>query len=173
MTQEEIGGLLRLAAGETNRTTFAGQEVSQLAYPSAGAAGAVSLHVWVQGTGSELDGALWRYIPQYHGLTDRRPLTLKEIERGFAVTYSGALSLDRISLMCFLTLRLNVLSIKYGARAYRLGHLEAGHLAQNLLLTACAEGRAAIPWGGFFDDIISASLALSPEEVCIYAIPIG
>lgn len=173
MTREEIGSLLGLAAGETNRTAFAGQEVIQLAYPTAGAVGAVSLQVWIQGTNSELDGALWRYVPNHHGFTDRRPLTLQELEQCFAATYSKNVSIEHISLMCFLTTRLDMLGPKYGARAYRLGHLEAGHLAQNLLLTAYAEGRAAVPWGGFFDQMVSMYLRLSPEEVCTYAIPIG
>ena len=173
MTQEEIGSLLGLAAGETGRTTFAGQEISQLAYPTAGAACAVSLHVWIQGTDSDLDGALWRYIPQRHGLAERRPLPLQELEQCFAASYSGRVNISHISLMCLITLRLDILSPKYGARAYRLGHLEAGHLAQNLLLTACAEGRASVPWGGFFDQLVTTSLALPSEEVCTYAVPIG
>ena len=46
---------------------------------------------------------------------------------------------------------------KYGARAYRFTLLEAGHVAQNLLLAVAALGLAAVPIGGFYDRKVDAS----------------
>ena len=44
--------------------------------------------------------------------------------------------------------------IKYGERGYRFVLLDAGHLAQNILL-ACEDLRlAAVPLGGFHDDAV-------------------
>jgi nitroreductase len=52
--------------------------------------------------------------------------------------------------------------------------LDAGHLAQNLLLV-CEDLRlAAVPLGGFQDDALAELLGLDPsEEAPLYAILIG
>lgn len=63
---------------------------------------------------------------------------------------------------------------KYGPKAYRLALLEAGHLGQNLLLTATAQGLASIPLCGFQDDAISTISGLQfPYQAVVYAIAIG
>lgn len=63
---------------------------------------------------------------------------------------------------------------KYGARGYRLALLEAGHAAQNLLLTAVANGLAGVPWGGFFEDALAELIAAdSPHEQVVAAVAIG
>jgi SagB-type dehydrogenase family enzyme len=51
---------------------------------------------------------------------------------------------------------------KYGDRGYRFALLEAGHMAQNILLT-CADLRlAAVPVGGFLDDECASIFTASP-----------
>lgn len=47
---------------------------------------------------------------------------------------------------------------KYGQRSLRFAHIEAGHVAQNLLLLATAYGMAACPIGGFYDDELTTQL---------------
>jgi len=65
-------------------------------------------------------------------------------------------------------------SFKYGQRAYRFALLEAGHIAQNLLLAAEAIGLGALPVGGFFDDNINALLNLDGcQEFVVYLLLIG
>jgi len=53
---------------------------------------------------------------------------------------------------------------KYGDFAYLLALLEAGHMAQNLLLSATASGSNARPIMGFFDQKIIDLLDIDPEE---------
>jgi SagB-type dehydrogenase family enzyme len=63
---------------------------------------------------------------------------------------------------------------KYGLRGYRFTLLEAGHLAQNVLLAATSLGLAAVPVGGFLDRKLDALLGLDGlHEASIYAIPVG
>jgi SagB-type dehydrogenase family enzyme len=63
---------------------------------------------------------------------------------------------------------------KYGAKIYRLALLEAGHIAQNLLLTAAALGLAGLPLCGFRDAEISAAAGLDfPQQAVVYAVAIG
>lgn len=63
---------------------------------------------------------------------------------------------------------------KYGPRGLRFAMLEAGHVAQMLLLAAAAEGLGARPLGGFCDDALSSCLGLhGVDEVPMYLIPVG
>lgn len=63
---------------------------------------------------------------------------------------------------------------KYGQRGYRFALLEAGHVAQNLLLAATALGLASVPLGGFFDKQVNDLLGVDGlHEAALYVIPIG
>jgi SagB-type dehydrogenase family enzyme len=63
---------------------------------------------------------------------------------------------------------------KYGLRAYRFTLLEAGHVAQNVLLACTALGLAAVPLGGFYDRLLDEVLDLDGvDESSLYAICLG
>jgi SagB-type dehydrogenase family enzyme len=62
---------------------------------------------------------------------------------------------------------------RYGPRAERYVTLEAGHAAQNVLLTATALGLGAVPIGAFDDDAVRHVLGLSEDVTPLYLIPIG
>lgn len=60
---------------------------------------------------------------------------------------------------------------KYGDFAYNLALLEAGHVAQNMLLLAAAHNINARPMAGFKDSIVSDMLAIDPNnEQAVYSI---
>ncbi len=64
--------------------------------------------------------------------------------------------------------------IKYDERAYRFALLEAGHVAQNVLLTAAAMGLATLPVGGFLDRDVNQYLELDGlSEAAIYVLFLG
>jgi SagB-type dehydrogenase family enzyme len=62
---------------------------------------------------------------------------------------------------------------KYGERAERYVQLEAGHVAQNMLLQAVALGLGGVPIGAFADEEVARLLGLAPGEVPLYLIPVG
>jgi SagB-type dehydrogenase family enzyme len=63
---------------------------------------------------------------------------------------------------------------KYGLRGYRFALLEAGHVGQNLVLTATALGLGAVPLGGFYDRPTDELLGLDGvNESTLYTIAIG
>jgi SagB-type dehydrogenase family enzyme len=63
---------------------------------------------------------------------------------------------------------------KYGERSYRFALLEAGHIAQNLLLAAEYEGLGAVALGGFIDDEVNSLCGFrNGEEVAVYLIAMG
>jgi SagB-type dehydrogenase family enzyme len=63
---------------------------------------------------------------------------------------------------------------KYGERGYRLVMLDAGHAAQNVLLTAEAAGVGAVPIAGFCDDSLASDLRLDGvAEAVVHTILLG
>lgn len=62
---------------------------------------------------------------------------------------------------------------RYGARTDDYVRLEAGHVAQNILLEATAIGLGAVPIGAFDRNRVRDLLALARDQVVIYLIPVG
>jgi SagB-type dehydrogenase family enzyme len=63
---------------------------------------------------------------------------------------------------------------KYGQRGYRFALLEAGHVAQNLLLAATALGLASVPLGGFYDRHTDEFLGLDGvNDSVLYTVAVG
>ncbi len=63
---------------------------------------------------------------------------------------------------------------KYGLRGYRFCLLEAGHVAQNMLLAATALGLASLPVGGLYDRRVDELLGVDGvNESVVYAISVG
>lgn len=63
---------------------------------------------------------------------------------------------------------------KYGPRGYRCALLEAGHVMQNLLLSAAALGLGAVPLDGFYDSKIDSLIgADGVEHAALYLACIG
>lgn len=62
---------------------------------------------------------------------------------------------------------------KYEDRGYRYILLEAGHVAQNVLLTAADEKLASVPLGGFLDDELMGMLCTDGIWSPVYLIALG
>jgi SagB-type dehydrogenase family enzyme len=64
-------------------------------------------------------------------------------------------------------------AVKYGDRAVRYVHVEAGHVAQNVLLQATALGLGAVPVGAFDDTAVSELIGLPTDHEPLYLLPVG
>ncbi len=63
---------------------------------------------------------------------------------------------------------------QYGEeRAERFVLIEAGHVAQNMLLQAYAMGLAGVAFGAFKDEQIAEALRLPAERIPLYILAIG
>lgn len=63
---------------------------------------------------------------------------------------------------------------KYGPRGYRYILLEAGHLAQNICLSAVEQGLGSLCMGGYLDRRLNTFLGLdSMTEAVVYSIAVG
>ena len=61
-------------------------------------------------------------------------------------------------------------SVKYGDLSYAHGLIEAGHMAQNILLTATAMKMPVRPVAGFRDEAVTNLLDLGDDEQPVYAV---
>ena len=62
---------------------------------------------------------------------------------------------------------------RYGRRAVRYVHMEAGHAAQNVHLQAVALGLGSVPIGAFHDSEVAKLIGLDADESPLYIIPVG
>ena len=113
---------------------------------------------------------LYHYLPEGHraellSRTDLR-VQLSRAALGEAAVY-GAPAVFVITAVYART------TAKYGDRGERYVQLEAGHVAQNLLLQAVALGLAGVPIGAFSDDDVGRLLDLPSDRVPLYLIPVG
>jgi SagB-type dehydrogenase family enzyme len=157
----------RLAEADLGTLLWAGQGVTSpeglRASPSAGARYPVTLTV-VDEVG------IWRYRPVEHALV-------------LVIAGDGRVALSRSALdqeavanapvTIAVTADPALLAGRYGSRAERYCYLEAGHIAQNVLLQAVSLGLAAVPVAAFDDDAVLATIRVSPTHLAMYLIPVG
>ncbi|MBI5699412.1 SagB/ThcOx family dehydrogenase [Candidatus Saganbacteria bacterium] len=157
LTNEQIAQLLWAAQGITERTW--GFRTA----PSAG--GTYPLEIYLV----KRDG-VFHYLPLTHSLektkdTDCRPsLTRASLGQDF---------LGDAPVVIVIAADFEKTEVKFGARAQRYVHLEAGHVAENILLQAEALGLGAAPVGSFWDDVVKAVLDLPYAHDPLYLIPVG
>ena len=60
-----------------------------------------------------------------------------------------------------------------GDRGKLYVYVEAGHVAQNLLLQATAMGLVGVPVGGFTDEQVKKALPVPAQHEPVYLLPIG
>jgi len=114
--------------------------------------------------------ALHHYDPLRHGLEFVRRL---DAPAGDDLTPYGA-ALSASAAVIAMSAVFWRSRFKYGARAYRFTLIEAGHVAQNILLAGAALGLSALPVGGFYDRDVDAFLGVDGiYEASLYLVSLG
>lgn len=156
LTQEEISQLLWSMQGIT-------RDWGARTAPSAGALYPLEVYVATA-------KGLYHYAPQGHrtALAPRLGLRQELWEAGLKQDWiREAPAVFVIAAVYART------AVKYGDRAERYVHLEAGHVAENLLLQAVALGLGGVPVGAFHDDKVQDALGLPEDQEPLYLIPVG
>ncbi len=148
-------------------------------YPSAGAlytAGLRLIALDVQG----LAPGTYQCVPQRRALRYIGPAPAMDEVRSLSSYLSrphddpDRIVPDSLPVVLGLYVDLGRLRERYGLRALRLGLLEAGHLAQSLLLTATALRLGTTPLGGFRDDLAQEIFGLDDlDQPLQYVLPVG
>ena len=131
--------------------------------PSAGAA--FPIHLFVIGG----DGVR-EYEPTEHALRGTGSADVRTRLRRAALDQA---CVEEAPICMVVSLEIGRTAPKYGARAERYCLLEAGHVAQNVLLAATAMGLGGVPVGAFDDDAVAAALDLPPSQRPVYLLPLG
>lgn len=152
----EIGQLLWAAQGITSPT---GQRTA----PSAGALYPLEVYV------VKRDG-VYRYDPSNHQLRAHMRGDMRQ------ALFVAALEQEAVKIApvdIVIAAVYERLAVKYGDRAPRYAHIEAGHAAQNVLLQAVALNLGAVPIGAFDDVQVQRVLTLPADQQPLYVIPVG
>ncbi|NBB72698.1 MAG: SagB/ThcOx family dehydrogenase [Bacteroidetes bacterium] len=162
MTLDDVSQLLWAAQGITHANGYR-------TAPSAGALYPIELHV-VAGRVEGLAPGVYRYRPGDHLLvaTERRDrrADLARAALGQPWVQAGAIAMV-ITAVYERTAR------KYGGRAPRYAHIEAGHVAQNIYLQATARNLGTVIVGAFDDADVKAVLNLPDGEEPLAIMPVG
>lgn len=148
-------------------SSFRVQEDGGRSYPSGGAK--YPIEIYIVGTINEYTRGVFHYHPQRHSLEHLWPLgSMYSVNEIFGSTVK-----EQTALAIIFTALWRRTSQKYGDFGYQLALLEAGHMAQNILLSAAARGIGARPFAGYNDEMITEVLDLDPgQEQPVYSIQI-
>lgn len=139
-------------------------------YPSAGGAYPIELYPILLRIAGRLP-CVTHYDPRGHRLSVLRELSAEALSAAL-IRAEGVV--DAAAALLVLTAVFRRATPKYGDRAYRLALLEAGHLAQNLCLTAAAAGVGSLAWGGYYDDELHRLLGVDGlDEAVVHTVFIG
>jgi SagB-type dehydrogenase family enzyme len=156
LSLEELSQLLWAAQGIT--AEWGGRTA-----PSAGALYPLEVYA------ATPDG-VYRYVPEDHGL---EPLATGDLRPALAGAALGQEAIRDAPVVLVIAAVFRRTEVKYGARAERYVHLEAGHAAQNVLLQAVALGLGGVPIGAFSDRDVQRVLGLPADHAPLYLIPVG
>ena len=165
LTLEQLGQLLWAAQG----TAEPGGR--RRTAPSAGAAYPMELFVAVgPKTGGELGAGVYRYMPAGHELEEALD---GDVRAQIAEAALGQDFLESAPLDVLMAADYGRTSARYGERAPRYVHMEAGHISQNVYLQAEALGLGTVAVGAFRDEAVARAFGLPSHLTPLYLMPIG
>lgn len=162
LTMEQVSQLLWAAQGITSDDNLR-------AAPSAGALYPMELYV-VVGKVDGLDAGVYKYNCNTHDLLQ---ISLGDKRNELS---SASLGQDSVSngvidiVICGVYERTGA---KYGDRAQRYVHMEAGHIAQNIYLQGVALGLGTVVVGAFDDSSVQEVIGAATDEQPLYVMPVG
>lgn len=166
MTQAELGQLLFAGQGITQR--IRGRSLRTA--PSAGATYPIELYAVVN-TVEELPQGIYRYVSESHSLMMREQGDFGDPLMRACLGQEWLKTADAVLVITALPDR--ILS-SYGERSSRYIYMEAGHIAQNILLQAVSLGLGGVPIGAFRDGDVNDIMALDgKKETVVYLITLG
>jgi len=160
LTLKEITQLLWAAQGITSENGYR-------TAPSAGALYPLTIHVVAENV-KGLEKGIYRYLPEENKLEKTRNGSFRD------KIYRNALrqtAVKEASALLIITGDYSVTRKKYGDRAERYVHLEAGHAGQNIYLQAETLGLGTVSIGAFSDRGIKQ--VLNTDSQPLYIFPVG
>lgn len=143
------------------------RETERRTYPSAGARFPVECYLLAYRVNG-LDVGCYHYKVRTHELEVLWPADLAsrtaEVVSPFVTNPGAAIVMTSV---------ISRAEVKYAYKAYPFSYLEAGHMAQNILLAAAGAGIGACPIGGYVDAAIVELLDVTEDEIPLYVVAAG
>jgi SagB-type dehydrogenase family enzyme len=117
-----------------------------------------------------LEPGVYHYAPSFMELLNVREGSVRQ--QIFHLSLGQELTRDAGAVVVH-TADLNAAMKKYGSRAYRYLHLDAGHLGERLNVAAVRLNLGVSGIGGFFDDEVNQLLNIPAQELCVYITALG
>jgi SagB-type dehydrogenase family enzyme len=156
LTEREIGQLLWATQGITD-------PVGLRTAPSAGATYPLEVYVATA-------AGLYGYQPDGHSLVE---VLNRDVRGDLADAGLGQSWLRQGPAVFIIAAVYPRTATRYGSRAERYVHLEAGHACQNLLLQAEALGLGGVAVGAFDDAEVARVLGMPADQSPLYLVPVG
>lgn len=159
LTLKEVSQLLWASQG----TVASGRRAA----PSAGATYPLEIF-FVAGNVEGLKQGLYRYKNKEHSLEliregdFRKPISDRALRQDMILKAPATIVVSAV----FERTR-----ARYGARAERYVHMEAGHVGENIMLQATALGLGTVPVGAFIDSEVKSVLGIKEDP--LYLFPVG
>jgi SagB-type dehydrogenase family enzyme len=168
LTKLALSTLLAASSGLSSRSTRKGKY--QRVHPSAGAKYPLEVYPIVLSS-NEIPQGIYHYGIKEHTLDVLLQEDVRERVIRAVIPDSG---ISRANCLFVITAVLGRTVEKYGERGFRYILLEAGHLAQNLALSATALNIGCLSIGGFLDLRIAEMLDLDADlEPPLYLLALG
>lgn len=159
LTLKEVSQLLWASQG----TVASGRRAA----PSAGATYPLEIF-FIAGNVEGLKQGLYRYKNKEHSLEliregdFRKPISDRALRQDMILKAPATIVVSAV----FERTR-----ARYGTRAERYVHMEAGHVGENIMLQATALGLGTVPVGAFIDSEVKSVLGIKEDP--LYLFPVG
>lgn len=162
-----------LSLGEVSQLLWAAQGITGgdrfRTAPSAGALYPLEVYL-VAGRVEGLEAGIYKYRPERHALVRR---AAGDHRRSVAQTALGQESVAQAPVTVLIAGVVARTAKRYGDRAERYMHMEAGHAGQNICLQAVALGLGSVPIGAFRDGDLKRAAGVEGDEAPLYLFPVG
>lgn len=167
LTQEELSYLLWCTQGVKKLRP----EATFRTVPSAGARHAFETYILINNAGN-LEPGLYRYLSLEHKLIEEN-LKSEMCDEVVAGCLGQAFVASSAAVFIWVA-DVKRMKWRYGERGYRYLHLDAGHVCQNLYLSAEAIGCGTCAIAAFDDDLINQTIGVDgKEQFVIYLATVG
>lgn len=165
LTKEEISQILWAAQGITDK------EKGFRSAPSAGALYPLEIFLVVGENGVEdISPGVYQFLPEEHSL---KVILEKDVKEDLANAALGQSAVGEAAVDVVITAEFERTTGKYGERGTQYVWLEAGHVAENILLQVVSLNLGAVPIGAFGDDSVVEILDIPSDFKPLYIIPVG
>ncbi|MCR4409511.1 MAG: SagB/ThcOx family dehydrogenase [Candidatus Saccharicenans sp.] len=137
--------------------------------PSAGALYPMEIYL-LAGKVDGLPGGVYKYVPKNHALIK---VTEADKRKELCLAALKQPQIEKAPAVILMAGVYERTSYKYGERAERYVHMEAGSIAENIYLQATALGIGTVLIGAFNDEEVKKVMALPADESPLVIMPLG